>query len=38
MAKFQAFRAYQENNEVVGRIEGITVDELDLLINNEFLG
>ncbi len=41
MAKYQAFRVHQENNEVVGRIEDIIVDDLDesdLLINIESLG
>ncbi len=41
MAKYQAFRVHQENNEVVGWIEDITVDDLDegdVLINIESLG
>jgi len=41
MAKYQAFRVHQENNEVVGWIEDIIVDDLDesdLLINIESLG
>ena len=29
MNKFQAFRVYQENKEVVGRLETMTVDDLD---------
>jgi len=29
MTKFQAFRVYKENNEVVSRIEDITTDDLD---------
>ena len=41
MAKYQAYRVHQENNEVVGRIKDITVGDLDqgkVLINYEFLG
>ncbi len=29
MAKFQAFRVFRENNEVVGRLDSLTVDDLD---------
>tara|TARA_R110002072_G_scaffold178222_1_gene334267 strand:+ start:967 stop:1977 length:1011 start_codon:yes stop_codon:yes gene_type:complete len=29
MTKFQAFRVYQENNDVIGRLESLTLDELD---------
>lgn len=29
MAKFQAFRVYQEKNEVTSRLESLTVDDLD---------
>jgi NADPH2:quinone reductase len=29
MTKFQAFRVYQENNKVLGRLENLSVDDLD---------